>query len=65
MSTDKKLPTFKNRLVTALGCLPLKLAAVRLSEASVTIYRYTRRDISEDSNHQRRSKNLAWNYLPQ
>ena len=66
MSTDKELPAFRNRLVTALGCLPLKMEAVRSSETSVTIYHSTWRHISEDLNlHQRRSKNLAWSYLSQ
>jgi hypothetical protein len=66
MSPDKEFPAFPNRLVTVLGCSPLKMEAVRSSKVSMTIYHSTRRHISEDSNlHQRRSKNLAWSYLSQ
>ena len=46
MSTDKKLPVFRNRLVTSLCCLPLKMEAVRSFEASVTIYHSTQSHIS-------------------
>jgi len=66
MSTNKKLPEFRNCLVTTLCCLPLKMEAVRFPEPSVTIYHSTQRHISEDFNlHQRRSENLAWSYLSQ
>jgi len=50
MSTDKRLPAFRNRLVATLCCLPLKMEGVRSSEASVTIYHSTQRHISEDLN---------------